>query len=231
MNKIFLTGDLHGRIQRLVEFNNLTTNLTKEDIVIVLGDFGVFWNDEEGARASLRTLGKLSFTTAFVDGNHEDFPLIQKLENVTFWNEGYAGIMPGGTIHLLRGEIYKIANKTIGIMGGANSVDKHRRIEGRSWWNSEEITDEDIQMFEASVDKFNLQKVDYVLTHDCPSSMVPQVALYSGINGAKISPSQLQLEKILNLVDYDNWFFGHWHIDQSFDNRMNCLYERIVEIK
>ena len=36
----------------------------------------------------------------------------------------------------------------------------------------------------------------------------PLVALYSGVNGAAISNSQRQLEKILNLVEIDKWYLS-----------------------
>lgn len=121
MGRVIITGDTHSDISRL--FNLLNKGLTKEDIVIVLGDFGVIWNDKEATIKYLKKLEDLDFTLAFLDGNHENFNLISELENISYWNNGYAGILPGGVIHLLRGEIYEISNRRIGVCGGANSVD------------------------------------------------------------------------------------------------------------
>ncbi len=45
MAKVFVTGDTHGNLHwyKLFALNNAHPELTKEDMVIVLGDFGVPW--------------------------------------------------------------------------------------------------------------------------------------------------------------------------------------------
>lgn len=49
MNKIFITGDTHGGCDRgLEKFSSKNfpegKNLTKDDIIIVAGDFGLIWD-------------------------------------------------------------------------------------------------------------------------------------------------------------------------------------------
>ena len=226
MGKILLTGDLHGDSLRLFLLNN--DKFTKDDIVIVLGDFGMIWNDEEVAVQALGILGKVNFTIAFVDGNHEGFPLISKLETVKEWNGGKVGELPGGILHLLRGEVYNLNDKRIGVCGGANSVDLWHRKEGVSWWREEEIQDSDINNLINNLG--DNKHLDLMLTHDCPASLTKQIAVFSGINGAKISNSQTQLEKINQEVEIDKWYFGHWHINLPLDDKFHCLYQEFREI-
>lgn len=231
MGRIILTGDIHGDPMRLYPLSG--KGLTKDDIVIVLGDFGLIWNDKERTKKVLELLGELNFTLAFVDGNHENFDLIEQMEETIFWNDGVAGLLPGGVIHLYRGQIYKINNKVIGVCGGANSVDKDWREPKISWWEQEEITHKDVETFRINLnDKYSeeKQKIDLMLSHDCPASLVPLVALYSGVNGAAISNSQRQLEKILNLVEIDKWYFGHWHINKKISDKFECLYTDFKEV-
>ena len=74
---IFVTGDCHS------EFQKFSTpafpeqrEMTKEDIVIVCGDFGAVWNADGVSNSEaywLNWLDEKPFTTVFVDGNHENF--------------------------------------------------------------------------------------------------------------------------------------------------------------
>ena len=84
MSRIFITGDTHGDI----DYAKLNTrqfkeqkNLTKDDYVIVLGDFGVLWNSYTKYcpdRLSKRDLNFINwyenknFTTLWIDGNHDN---------------------------------------------------------------------------------------------------------------------------------------------------------------
>ena len=75
-------------------------------------------------------------------------------------------------------------------------------------------------------------KLDCMLTHTCPASMVSLVALYSVANGVMVKPknAELQLEKVQDLVQIDKWYFGHWHLDMLFDEKYMCLYNQFLEI-
>ena len=226
-NKIIITGDTHADISRILKIDD--SEMTKNDIVIILGDFGVIWGDNERTEYCLKVLGEKNFTTAFLDGNHENFVEIARLEKTIFWNNGYAGLLPYGVIHLLRGEIYNINDKRIGVCGGANSVDLWHRIEGVSWWREEEITNNDINKFMTIAEEYD-NKVDIMLSHDAPASIIPVVKLYSGVNDGGISNSQKQLEKINQTMDIKKWYFGHWHIDKKIDDKFECLYKGIKEV-
>lgn len=230
-NKIIITGDTHADISRILKIDD--SEMTKNDIVIILGDFGVIWGDSERTEYCLKILGEKNFTTAFLDGNHENFVEIARLEKIMFWNDGYVGLLPHGVIHLLRGEIYNINDKRIGVCGGANSVDLWHRTEGISWWREEEITNDDIESFKANLSEeahVKGNKLDIMLSHDAPASIIPIVKLYSGVNDGEISNSQKQLERINQMANIEKWYFGHWHINKIIDNKFECLYKKIKEI-
>lgn len=228
MNRIICTGDLHGELSRLIKLNTILVNqLNKDDILIVLGDFGMIWN-EATMMKKLEAIGRLPFTVAFLDGNHENFNLLKRTERIIEWNGARAGLLPYNIIHLLRGEIYEINNKRIGVCGGADSVDKWWRTEGTSWWADEQITEQDYNNFKTNLGTNN--KIDIMLSHDCPTEILPIVKLYSGVNDGAITNSQKQLQKINTIADISKWYFGHWHIDLPIDNKFQCLYYNIKEI-
>jgi len=74
MSRLFVTGDTHMSSE-LVKFNTKRfkeqKQLTKDDVVVVLGDFGaVTWDESKETKHNREWLAEKNFTTAFVDGNH-----------------------------------------------------------------------------------------------------------------------------------------------------------------
>ena len=58
--------------------------------MIICGDFGGIWNDNKYSRhdrKNLKELSKMSFTTIFVDGNHENFNHLYRYPIIE-WNGG-----------------------------------------------------------------------------------------------------------------------------------------------
>ena len=67
--KIFATGDTHGNFERFrPEYFPEGRELTKEDVVLQLGDFGGVWFGDERDDEALDWLEGLPFTVAFVSG-------------------------------------------------------------------------------------------------------------------------------------------------------------------
>lgn len=77
MGRVYITGDCHADFRRF-SIKNFPeqAELTRDDYVIILGDFGGVWN-YQGADGNenwwLDWLEDKPFTTLFVDGNHENF--------------------------------------------------------------------------------------------------------------------------------------------------------------
>ena len=92
---IYVTGDLHGQhdIEKLDETHFPEQHLlNKKDYVIVCGDFGLVWSNSEKVLCWRNWLNGKPFTTLFVDGNHENFDLLNKYE-VQNWS--------GGKVHFI----------------------------------------------------------------------------------------------------------------------------------
>lgn len=87
--RIFLTGDIHGSI----DISTLNTKnfpqqkeLSKHDILICLGDFGLIWDVNESKKEEqhwVDWLDSRNFTTIVVLGNHENYDRIEQLPEVT----------------------------------------------------------------------------------------------------------------------------------------------------
>lgn len=136
---IFITGDIHGSndINRLNDENFPKGKyLTKEDYVIICGDFGLIWDGSEEEKYWLQWLQDRKFTTLFIDGNHENFERLNKY-STEYWNEGKVHIINDSVMHLMRGQVFYIEGKTFFTFGGATSIDKVYRTEDISWWKEE----------------------------------------------------------------------------------------------
>ena len=143
MTRIFITGDTHCDY----DWKKLNTScfpeqkeLTKDDYVIIAGDFGGVWAQDKTDEYIIKTYEKRNFTTLFVDGNHENHDALAQYP-VEEWHGGKIHRISDTVIHLMRGQVFEIGGKTFFTMGGAESSDKIYRKEGVSWWAREMPSD------------------------------------------------------------------------------------------
>ena len=238
MSRIFITGDTHGDI----DYAKLNTrqfkeqkNLTKDDYVIVLGDFGVLWNSYTKYcpdRLSKRDLNFINwyenknFTTLWIDGNHENFVALNTFP-IEEWNGGKIHRISDTLIHLMRGQVYNIDGKVFFTMGGADSIDKLYRVENVSWWKEEMPSYDEYVEAMNNLEKVNF-KVDYVLTHCCGTQLLQKLFTMHN-EGDELTQFLWHLEKDFGL-DFKHWYFGHHHQDKQIDDKHTCLYQNIIEL-
>ena len=85
---IYATGDTHGNFQRFApEHFPEQAGMTKEDYMIICGDFGGVWDGGKKEERNLDWLEDRPFTTLFISGNHENFDLLRKYPTEE-WNGG-----------------------------------------------------------------------------------------------------------------------------------------------
>lgn len=124
---IYVTGDTHGhlrQIQKLEEY--YCHSWTEKDFLIICGDFGFIFADDEEEKRVLDELEKRPYTILFVDGNHENFPAIFRYPE-EIWNGGRVHRIRKNILHLMRGQVFEIDGKSFFTFGGAYSIDKEYR--------------------------------------------------------------------------------------------------------
>ena len=123
---IYITGDCHADFRRFNTDNFSEQNeMTKNDYVIICGDFGGVWDKDEessGEKWWMDWLESKPFTTLFVDGNHENFDRLYSYP-VEKWRGGKIHRIRPSVIHLMRGQVFTIEGKKIFTFGGAKSHD------------------------------------------------------------------------------------------------------------
>ena len=230
MSRLFVTGDTHRTvdIKKLVKLAN-TYKLTKEDYVVILGDFGAIW-EAYGSKENkdyLQMYEDMPWTTLWIDGNHENFDAIEQYP-VEDWNGGKIHRVSPTVIHLMRGQVFTICDKKIFTMGGGTSIDKYLRQNHISWWEQEIPNTKE---FNTAIDNLeaNDNKVDLIFTHSCSRDIERKI-----YGGNLKYPDELNgffefLKEDIK-VKYKHWYFGHHHIDKDIDEKHTCLYNTFREI-
>ena len=222
----FLKGDIHGNLFEIIDFID-RFNLGKNDNIIILGDCGIAWRkDKKDLAQNIKLWNECGngVKLYFIDGNHENFNILN-----SFPIENNMGKIADNKYHLHRGQVYEFENKKILVCGGADSIDKYRRIENFTWWKEEAISQE-------TIDDIPAGHYDYVLTHCCPRSIFEKNKIYLStlqfLDENKINHnSEDMLEQLKNKITFDHWFFGHYHINCNLDEKFTCLFEDFREVR
>ena len=218
---LYFCGDTHQDVDlhKLASERFPAKGLTKEDFVLICGDCGAVWDGGGTDRYLQKWYDKKPWTTLFIDGNHENFDLLERYP-VSEWNGGKVRFITDSLIWLMRGEIYTIDGKTVFTMGGASSHDKEYRKEGRSWWARELPSEEELENTRRNLQKVG-NRVDYIVTH-CASSAIQAI-----IKPARERDLLTDFLSELESVEYEKWFFGHYHVDRDIDGKHIALFDRI----
>ena len=221
--------------------------MTRDDYVIICGDFGGVWDGGKKDERNLDWLESLPFTTLFVSGNHENFDRLSKYP-VEKWNGGKIQRIRPHVIHLMRGQVFELQGYTFFAMGGASSHDIENgilnpnapdfeeqywmlrrmgarfRVNHHSWWKQELPSPAEYEEAKRSLERVNYE-VDYMITHCAPNSIVDKL-------GGGYAHDHLTdfLEEVRKMAKFHYWLFGHYHDSKIIDDRFVRLWEQAVQV-
>lgn len=226
----YITGDIHGDITRIEDFcNRLDGMLSSNDVMIILGDcgFNYYLNKRDSKlKEKANNLGIIIFC---VKGNHELHPDMIPSYKTKEWNGGtvYFEEKYPNLLFAKDGEIYDFDEKKVFVMGGAYSVDKFYRImRGWHWFDSEQPSEETKVYGMKRLESVDW-KVDIVLTHTAPLSAEPRHLFLSMIDQSTVDKTtEIYLQEISEKLDFQKWYFGHFHGDWTYEN-YKMLFESI----
>ena len=251
---IYITGDCHANWKKFSrESFPEQDELTRDDFVIVCGDFGI-WHDNRTERWWLRWMTEKNFTILFVDGNHENFDRLYGDEfEVVDFHGGKAHKIRENVYHLMRGYVFDLCDKKFFAFGGASShdikdgildrkdfqsdrelVDEYNRRTQRgemlrvnhiSWWKEEMPSQEEMNFGLKTLEEHG-NVVDFIVSHCCPQEIA------SIFSHGSYKPDQLTsyFNVVANTVDFSKWFFGHYHNNTEVLGKFVMLYEQIVRV-
>ena len=221
---IYATGDCHGNFRRFQpEYFPEQAGMTKNDMVIIAGDFGGVWFGDSRDDETLDWLERLPFTLVFVCGNHENYDALERYP-VDDWHCGKVHRIRPHILHLMRGQIFELESYRFFTMGGAKSHDTNHRINHISWWRQELPSDEEYIEALQNLERYNWQ-VDYIITHCAPTS----IAL-AGSRHNEADRLTDFLQEVRERATYHYWLFGHYHDNRAIDEKHILLWEQIVRV-
>jgi predicted phosphodiesterase len=209
--KVLLAGDTHGDVATLQDLFAKASEVGATAIV-QCGDFGFGWRwtpDEECWFSSMTSYFAEQYGIDFywIDGNHENYDALYALP---LDENGHRPIAPRVT-HLPRGSTLTLGNTKFRAFGGAYSTDVEYRTEGKSWWEQETITDEDVEKAIAA------GSADVFLSHDAPTGVVETAGLrrklveWGPMHAEKSRLNQNRVRKALLASGAKLAFHGHLH--------------------
>lgn len=234
---ILVTGDIHGRIdigklsnKQNPTIKSLAKKMTKEDFLIICGDFGLVWNNDKEDIWWRKWLDEKPYTTLFVDGNHENYDLLEQFPEVDY--RGGKAHKIGKTIyHLKRGHMFELQGKKFFAFGGAESHDKEYRTYGVSIWKRELPDESEYETALATLEA-NDYKTDYIITHCAPNFVQDEIRERFRRDYCENDLTRF-LAQIEPKTDYKAWFCGHYHMDRqsAVQPKIKILYNKIMFIE
>ena len=229
---IYVTGDTHGN--QVLWDACITPFIKTGDVIIVAGDFcigffdGKYWTEE----MFFDYLVAHNYTTAFCDGNYENFEKMNGYA-VTEWCGGRVHFIRKNVIHLMRGEVYEIDGKKIFVFGGGYSIDKDYRVPSKSWWPEEMPNNAEYETARKNLETCGY-KVDYIFTHTAPANTVEYMSRMNlGIKNTVIEETPLTgfLQWVEENTEYKKWYFGHFHIDRELWKNQIAVLDAIRNLE
>lgn len=250
---VYITGDCHAVYHKFTTVNfPEQKDLTRDDFIIVCGDFGL-WHKTKTEEWWLDWLSGKSFTLLFADGNHENFDRLYSDEfEVVDFHGGKAHRIRDNIYHLMRGHVFDFCGKKFFVFGGATSHDiadgildrddfksdkefdrtyykwwkqgRMFRVNHESWWE-QELPSQSEMGFGMETLQAHDNRVDYVISHCLPQNVASAI----GFCGA--DPLTLYFDKLIdNGLTFKEWFAGHYHINRRGLDRYTVLYDDIIRI-
>ncbi len=223
---IFVTGDTHGSMERFNDKKQMSA-LMRGDYLIICGDFGFVWDGGRREERMLNTLAKQRYTILFVDGCHENFDRLYQYP-VREWNGGKVRFIRPNVIHLCRGQVFTIENRTVFTMGGGVSEDyEMRQIRGTRWWPEETPSTEEMREAVNNLYKHDL-KVDFIITHEAPTHV--KSLLMEGVIDIA-NAATLFFDELAKQVQYKHWFFGFTHKDKHISGLHTAVFNNVLPLE
>lgn len=216
MTKLMIVGDTHGNVGPLAHKIQIAQNMGVKHIFQV-GDFGLW--PGMGGQVYLDEVNRIA-NNASVDvwaipGNHEDHPqwewYFTKPSKVVM--HGFVNIRTRVWLSP-KVNFFTFDKVRFAVAGGAVSIDKMWRKPGVSWWDNEQLSDDEL----ASIMKYGGPDIDVLLTHDASDHTNWGFHLVPDPDSAL---HRVKMDKVINHLKPKVHFHGHMHRKYDWVNTVS----------
>lgn len=103
------------------------------------------------------------------------------------------------------------------------------RVKDFSWWEQELPSEEEMENGRKNLEKVNY-KVDYVLTHCLPQSVLI-ILLHKYYTNPESDRLTTYFQELINEgLEFTKWYCGHYHLEEAVMCNYEVLYENIRRI-
>jgi hypothetical protein len=202
---ITVIGDVHGHTDR---YQKMLRQKYAGQRTFQIGDMGIGFAGTPGLHKDIQTNGDHKW----IRGNHDDPAKCRS-------TVGYAG------------DYGYLPEDKLFFLAGAFSIDRIWRTPGVSWWADEELSYTELQ---EAIDLYKQVKPRFVVSHEAPSNAA-KIMLHS-LSGdyfaakadCTMSRTAEALQVMLDAHVPEEWVFGHYHVDKSFEfqgTKFTCVAE------
>lgn len=231
--KFVVTGDTHGHFDRIL--NSQYKDI--EDLgIIILGDAGFnFYGDGRDSHWKKKVSKGIKATIYCVRGNHEIPPSEIPSMNLVYDNNVNGEIYVEDAYPNIRYfkdyGVYNLDSYQVLVIGGAYSVDKYYRLNGRSedttdwtgWFKNEQLNT--VQMNEC-MQLADGQYFSFVLSHTCPFDYRPTDLFLGFVDQDSVDNTmELWMGELEKKILYHAWLFGHYHGNQLVRPHVEMYFE------
>ena len=231
MKTYLFVGDTHGDHDFLERAAEMAAEHDAE--IIQVGDWGYVWPGLNPRTLQVKTKGvaeaQLKYVSTllaragekyakppvrmrFIDGNHDWHPELRRM--VMNAHELSDGILPGGGVLLAPNVIYQERGSTYEdedgtrflFCGGAPSIDREFRTDGRSWWKEEIISEDEFQCCMDAPGPFHI-----IVTHDAPDYPMGYGPKGSKLHREQAARSMEMVRLLVHKHEPELLVHGHWH--------------------
>lgn len=234
-----LLGDLHGVVEDAYYRLDILADervMRPGDTIIWLGDVGLIY--EYASMRLFRAFERLGeeyeVRHVVLRGNHDNrycrdimsdaYGLGSYSRDERYGGEAYVlDAYPHTTFLSDTGGTYTFSDKKVLAIPGAWSIDKEYRLRyGYPWEREEMLT---LNEMNAILDLTESESFDAVISHTCPLSWFSEMSglLFSGKVDTDSRMEQF-MDSVLERVDADEWWFGHFHGDKDISDIGHLLY-------
>lgn len=199
VRRMVIAGDWHGDLQHAT-FVVDRASFQGIDTVLQVGDFGFGWpgDDPRLLQRLSRRLVKRGVHLLFIRGNHDNTVWLDELDRD---EDGLANAVPH-VRYVPDGARFMVNGVRFGALGGARSVDRDLRTEGRDWWPGEEARPSDLE-------RLGHDPLEILVTHEAPG-LIPMVP--PGHSQPAIPDGTRRLiDEAIERTRVRAVFHGHWH--------------------
>ena len=189
---MYIISDIHGDVNTFLKL--MPKKPFQEKEVVLLGDVGYGFPEFDVDRFNDFLLRNSHISFYIIQGNHDNADCM----NTYMHNVWYITTESGAIVH-------HIDNNSVIMIPGALSYDKNLRVPGLSWWENEQLSEEQLsKVVELAKD------CDIILSHDAPLQQYFMFFPETKPSGTNRALDMLLME-LIRTQKKTLWLHGHLH--------------------